>query len=110
MLMVLLTYLLQDSIDLFTVNMDTIYIIEGSTALPEFLTVLIGFFRAVKKICIEKIDQLVHLYIYRFSSGLDWAEPEPNLTITNHCRNKKYNSPRQSHNHKPCNAPLNAPL
>jgi hypothetical protein len=44
---------------------------------------LIGFCRAVgtKEIfCIEKIDQLVHLDIYRFSSGSDWPEPEPNLS------------------------------
>ena len=33
-----------------------------------------------KQFCIIKSDQLVHLYIYRFSSGSDWAEPEPNLS------------------------------
>ena len=81
MLTVLLSYLLPDptSIDLFTVNIETIYVIEGPTALPASLTDLIVFFRAVKmkkKICNIKIDQLVHLYIYRFSPGSDWAEPE----------------------------------
>ena len=76
-------YLLQDltGIDLFTVNIRTIYVIEWSTALPTSLTVLIVFFRVMKtkkeENCIEKIDQL---YIYRFSSGSGWAEPELNLS------------------------------
>jgi len=79
-----LPYLLQDptGIDFFTVNIGTIYVIEWSTALPTSLTVLIVFFRAMKtekeENCIEKIIQLVNLYIYRFSSGSDWAEPELN--------------------------------
>ena len=82
MLTVLLSYLLQDptSIDLFTVNIETIYVIEGSTALPASLTDLIVFFRAMKmkkeENCIEKIDQPVHLYIYRFSSTLRFFWPE----------------------------------
>ena len=60
-----LPYLLQDptGIDLFTVNIRIIYVIEWSTGLHASLTVLIVFFRAVKmkkeENCIEKIDQPV---------------------------------------------------
>jgi len=77
MLIMLLSYLLQDptSIDLFIVNMEIIYVIKGSTALPASLTDLIVFFRTVKmkkKNSIIKIDQLVPLNIYRFSSCSDY--------------------------------------
>jgi len=73
-----LPYLQQDptGIDLFTVNIGTIYVIEWSTALPASLTVLIVFFRAIEmkeENCIEKIDQPIHLYIYKFR--FFWPEP-----------------------------------